>query len=279
MKVLVTGSADLPGNEVLHLLEHRGIPCLGVDAPDFDPTDADSVRRCVEDYEPDTILHFSEYPDTDKAESLPEKCACVNGFGALTVARAAVSIGAKLLFFSSSRVFPGTGSTPFAVSDPYGPQSVFGMSKVQAEDAVRSLMTRYYIVRSDWVYGTGGKDFLHPLLQDAREKKVLHVAGDQTGSPTWSRDLARAICDLIETDRYGIWHIRNEGYCSRAEFAEMVIKKAGISCRVVSVPSSELSGSPRQPLNLRLAASLPAGINPMPSVEDALDRCLAEMKF
>ena len=118
MKILVTGSSGLPGNEVVRLLKERGIPCLGVDHPEFDPADVDSVRRCVEDYAPDAILHCAGYTDADKAESLPERCAEVNGFGALTVARAAVRAGAKMLYLSSAQVFPGTGDQPFAASDP-----------------------------------------------------------------------------------------------------------------------------------------------------------------
>ena len=225
----------------------------------------------------DAILHCGGYTDADKAESLPERCAAVNGFGALTVARAAVKAGAKLLYLSSAQVFSGTGDEPFSVSDPYGPKNVFGMSKVQGEDAVRSLMTRYFIVRSDWVYGAGKKDYLRPLLKSAQEKKVLRVASDQVGSPTWARDLARVLCDLIETEKYGIWHACNEGYYSPAEFAEMAVKKSGIDCRIVPVPTSELPGSPRRPLNLRLAAELPPEIAPMPSVEDALDRYLQSL--
>ena len=277
MKVLVTGSSGLPGKEVLHLLENRGIPCLGVNTDSIDLTDSEAVRRCAEDYAPDAIVHCGGYTSADRAESLPEKCAAVNGFGTLTVARAAVSVGAKLLYLSSAQVFPGTGEDPFNVSAPYSPKNVYGMSKVQAEDAVRSLMTRYFIVRSDWFYGTGEKEYIRPLLQAAKENKALRVAGDQVGSPTWAADLARVLCDLIETEYYGIWHARNEGFCSRAEFAEMVMKKTGTNCRIVPVPISELTDLSRQPLNLRLAADLPARISPMPSVEDALDRCLREM--
>ena len=277
MKVLVTGSAGLPGNEVMRLLKERGVPCLGVDKPEFDPTDTEAVYRCVETYAPDAIIHCGGYSDADKAESLPERCAAVNGFGTLTVARAAVKAGAKMLFLSSSQVFSGAGDEPFAVSDPYGPKNVFGMSKVQGEDAVRSLMTRYFIVRSDWIYGAGRKDFIRPLMKTAQEKKVIRVAGDQFGSPTWARDLARVLCDLIVTEKYGIWHACNEGTCSRAEFAELVMKKAGIDCRIIPVPMAELTGSARRPLNCRLRVELPPEIDPLPSVEDALDRYLQSL--
>ena len=279
MKVLVTGSADLPGREVLRQLEIRGIPCAGLDTDAFDLTDTEAVRRCVESCAPDAIIHCGGCSAEDEADSLPEKCAAVNGFGTLAVARAAAGVGAKLLYLSSAQVFPGTGETPFGVSAPYGPKTVYGMSKVQAEDAVRSLLTRYFIVRSDWFYGTGEEDFIRPLLLAAKENKTLRIAGDQAGSPTWAADLARVLCDLVETESYGIWHARNEGYCSRAEFAEMALRKTGVPCRVVPVPAAELSAFPQQPLNLRLRAELPPRIAPMASVEDALDRCLSEMGF
>ena len=277
MKVLVTGSAGLPGHEVVRLLEERHIPCLGVDKPDLDLADTESVRRLIEDYAPDAVIHCAGYTDADKAETLPERCAALNGLGTLTVARAAAKAGAKMLFLSSPHVFPCVGDEPYAADAAYGPKNVFGMSKVQGEDATRSLLTRYFIVRADWIYGTGKKDFLKPLLKASMEKKSLRVSGDQFSSPTYAKDLARVICDLIMTDRYGIWQARNEGFYSRAEFASMVMKKTGNDCRIIPVPTSELPGSPRRPLNCRMKAELPADIEPMPSVEDALDRCLREM--
>ncbi len=274
MKVLVTGSASLPGVEVMRRLKARGIPCVGVDKPDFLLTDAPSVYRTVESCMPDTIVHCAGYFNADKAESLPEKCAALNGLGTLTVARAAVRVNAKLLYLSSPQVFSGAGEEPFAAADPTAPKNVFGMSKVQGEDAVRSLLTKYIIVRADWIFGEGKGDFLRPLIQAAQDRQVLRVARDQFGSPTYARDLAETICDLIEGSRFGIWHVRNEGFFSRAEFAEMVMKKAGIDCRILPVATADLPGSPRRPLNLRMTAELPAGFAPMPPVEDALDRFL-----
>lgn len=279
MKVLVTGSAGLPGNEIVRRLEERGVQCLGVDAPELDLADAESVFALVQNYAPDVIVHCAGYTDADKAESLPEQCAAMNGLGTLTMARAAVKAGAKMLYLSSPQVFPGTGNQPFAVSDAYGPKNVFGMSKVQGEDAVRSLLTRYYIVRADWIYGTGKRDFLRPLLKAAHEKKSLLVSSDQVGSPTYAKDLARLICDLIATDRYGIWHARNEGYYSRAEFASLIMKKTGNACRIIPTATADLPGSLRRPLNLRMTGELPQGFEPMPTVEDALDRCLTDMNL
>ena len=277
MKVLVTGSAGLPGHEVVRMLEDRGTPCLGVDKPDLDLADTESVRRLIEDYAPDAVIHCAGYTDSDKAETLPERCAALNGLGTLTVARAAAHCGAKMLFLSSPHVFPCVGDQPYTTSDAYGPKNVFGMSKVQGEDATRSLLTRYFIVRADWIYGNGKKDFLKPLIKAAQEKKTLRIASDQVSSPTYAKDLAKIICDLIVSEKYGIWHARNEGYYSRADFASLVMKKAGINCRILPVLTSELPGSPRRPLNCRMTGELPAGIGPMPIVEEALERCLRDM--
>lgn len=276
MKVLVTGSAGLAGSTVLRTLESRGIPCRGLDAPDFDVTKDTEVRRAVEEYVPDVIVHCPAYTDVDRAESEPETCALVNGFGALVVARAAAAMGARMLFLSSAQVFPGTGDEPAAVSDAYGPKNVFGMSMVQAEDAVRSLLTRYYIVRSGDLFG-GGKDAVRSVFRAAQDGRELKRSSDRRINPTWVKDLARVICELIATDKYGIWHVRNEGDFTPAEFARLISKKSGRSCRILPLPDAELPLHARRPLNCRLAAELPAGFEPLPSAEDALDRYLNEL--
>ena len=278
MKVLVTGSAGLPGRDVLRLLENRGVPCRGVDAPEFDPADSDNVFAVVEEYAPDVIIHCAAYTNVDKAESEPATCAGVNGFGALTLARAAVRAGAKMLLLSTAQVFSGAGDAPNAVSDPYGPKNVYGMSMVQAEDAVRSLLTRYYIVRTGGVFGNS-KDPVRSVLRAAQDGRELSFSCDRVIQPTYSKDLARVLCDLIETDSYGIWHARNEGACTPAEFAEMVEKKSGRICRILALPDAELPLHARRPFNCRLAAELPVGFEPMPAVEDALERCLAEVSY
>ncbi len=276
MKVLVTGSAGLPGRDVLRLLESRGIPCRGVDAPEFDVTDRDEVFSLAEDYAPDAIIHCASYSNVDKAESEPATCAGVNGCGALTMARAAVRIGAKMLFLSTAQVFSGAGELPNAVSDPYGPKNVYGMSMVQAEDAVRSLLTRYFIVRTGGVFGNS-KDPVRAVFHAAQDGRELTLSCDRVLQFSYSKDLARVLCDLIETDSYGIWHARSEGACTPAEFAEMVIKKSGRSCRIVPIRDADIPSHARRPLNSRLTAELPAGIAPMPSLEDALDRYLGEI--
>ena len=280
MKVLVTGYAGQLGWDTVHLLQARGIECRGVDMQDFDLTDGEAVKAYVQSYRPTAIVHCAAYTNVDKAESQPEICAAVNGMGTVNIVRAALSVGAKVVFISTDYVFPGTGDQPWKVSDDYGPRNVYGMSKVQGEDAVRSLMTRYFILRTSWVFGKNGHNFVRTMLRLGKEKKEIRVVSDQIGSPTYTKDLARVICDMLPTEKYGIYHVRNEGFISWYDFAKMIMEKAGLPCRVLPVPSSEYPTPARRPLNSRLDGSklTEAGFEPMPSVENALDRYLEEIR-
>jgi len=280
MKVLVTGFGGQLGYDVVRQLTLRGIPCKGVDVADFDLTDGDAVKAYVQEYNPDVIVHCAAYTAVDKAESEPEVCARVNAMGTTNMVRAALTVGAKLVFISTDYVFSGDGEEPFEVDSPYQPRNVYGLSKVQAETAVRSLMQRYFILRTSWVFGKNGHNFVRTMLRLGAERPEVSVVCDQIGSPTYTQDLARVICDLIPTEKYGIYHVRNEGYMSWADFARMIMDHAGLRCRVVPVPSSEYPTPARRPLNSRLSAKAleAAGIRPMPSVEDALSRYLRELK-
>lgn len=280
MKVLVTGYAGQLGYDTVRLLEARGVECRGVDMQDFDLTDGEAVRTYIQSYRPTVIVHCGGYTYVDKAESQPEICAAVNGMGTVNIVRAAISVGAKVVFISTDYVFPGTGDQPNLIDDPYGPLNVYGMSKVQGEDAVRSLMTRYFIIRTSWLFGKNGHNFVRTMLRLGAEKKEIRVVNDQIGSPTYSKDVARVICDMIPTEKYGIYHVRNEGFMSWYDFAKMIMEKAGLPCRVLPVPSSEYPTPARRPLNSRLDGSrlTEAGFESMPTVENALDRYLEEIK-
>ena len=280
MRVLVTGYAGQLGYDTIRLLEARGIEYRGVDMHDFDLTDGQAVKNYVQTYRPNAIVHCAAYTNVDKAESQPEICAAVNGMGTVNIVRAALSVGAKVVFISTDYVFPGTGDQPWKINDAYGPRNVYGMSKVQGEDAVRSLMTRYFILRTSWVFGKNGHNFVRTMIRLGKEKKEIRVVDDQIGSPTYTRDLARVICDMLPTEKYGIYHVRNEGFVSWFQFAKMIMEKTGLPCRVLPVPSSEYPTPARRPLNSRLDGSglAEAGFEPMPTVEDALDRYLNEIR-
>ena len=280
MKVLETGYAGQLGWDTVRLLEERGIECRGVDVQDFDLNDAGAVREYVRAYHPTAIVHCAAYTNVDKAESEPEHCAAVNGMGTMNVARAALGVGAKVVFISTDYVFPGTGTEPWKEDDRYGPLNVYGMSKVQGEDAVRSLTTRYFILRTSWVFGKNGRNFVRTMMRLGNEKKEIRVVNDQIGSPTYTKDLARVICDMLPTEKYGIYHVRNEGFLSWYDFARMIMDKAGLPCRVLPVSSAEYPTAAWRPLNSRLDGSklVEAGFGPMPTVEDALERYLQELR-
>lgn len=280
MKVLVTGYAGQLGWDTVRQLQARGIECRGVDMQDFDLTDGQAVKDYIQVYRPSAIVHCAAYTNVDKAESQPEICAAINGMGTVNLVRAALSVGAKVVFISTDYVFSGVGDQPWKIDDSYGPLNVYGMSKVQGEDAVRSLMTRYFILRTSWVFGKNGSNFVRTMLRLGQEKKEIRVVSDQIGSPTYTRDLARVICDMLPTEKYGIYHVRNEGFVSWYDFAKMIMEKAGLPCRVLPVPSSEYPTPAKRPLNSRLDGSrlVECGFEPMPSVESALDRYLQEIR-
>ena len=274
MKVLVTGVNGQLGWDVVRLLEERKVPCRGVDVQDFDLTDAAAVKAAVREYMPDVIVHCAAYTAVDKAESEPEVCARVNGDGTLNVVRAALSVGAKLVYISTDYVFSGDGEEPWTEDSPYNPRNVYGLSKAQGEIAVRSLMKRYFLLRTSWVFGLHGKNFVKTMIRLGKEKSEIRVVDDQIGSPTYTADLARVICDMIPTEKYGIYHVCNEGYMSWAGFARLIMAERGLRCSVIPVPTSGYPTPARRPLNSRMSTRRlrESGFGPMPTVENALSR-------
>ncbi len=274
MKILVTGATGMLGQDVLRVLREQRHECLGVGSADFDLQDMAAVRAAVTAFSPDAIVHCAAYTAVDKAESEPACCASVNGLGTLNIARAALAVDARLLHVSTDYVFDGSGETPWEEYDLPRPLNVYGLSKLQAEEAVRSLVPKHFILRTSWVFGHGGGNFVETIRRLGKEKSSISVVDDQIGSPTYSVDLARLIAQMIVTDRYGTYHGTNEGFCSFAEFARMILRAEGSRCRVNPIPSSQYPSAARRPLNSRLSKrSLDeGGFSRLPIWEDALRR-------
>lgn len=280
MRVLVTGCAGQLGFDCVKRLRELRIDCLGVDRQEFDLTDEQAVTAFVSAYRPDAILHCAAYTAVDRAEDEPQAAAAVNGMGTLNMVRAAMAVDAKLLYVSTDYVFRGEGEAPYEADDPIEPGNVYGLSKAQGEQAVRQLMHRYFIVRTAWVFGLNGANFVRTMLRLGAERKELTVVNDQFGSPTYTRDLAVLLCDLIRTDEYGTYHATNEGFCSWADFADEIMRQSGLPCRIRPIPSSEYPTKARRPFNSRLSkASLDgAGMKRLPPWQDALHRYLEELR-
>ena len=282
MKILVTGVGGQLGYDVCRRLTQLGIEHKGVDVQDFDLTNADAVMDAVRAYAPDAIIHCAAYTNVEKAESMPEVCADVNGMGTLNMVRAAQAVQAKLMYISTDYVFEGTGDQAYEVNDPIAPQSVYGLTKAQGEEAVLSLMQRYFIVRISWVFGENGHNFVRTMLRLGAEKKEITVVDDQIGSPTYTADLAVLLCDMIQTEKYGVYHATNEGgYISWYDFTKEIYRQAGYKTEVLPVSTEEygLSKAAR-PFNSRLDKSklVEAGFTPLPTWQDALSRYLKEIE-
>jgi dTDP-4-dehydrorhamnose reductase len=232
MRILVTGAAGRLGARLVKVLEARGHIVTGADVVgegvvNLDVTDFAATQAFVSDLRPDIILHPAAWTDVDGCARDPEKAIIVNGFGAQHIAVAAASVQAPVLYVSSNEVFDGKSGRPYREYDETHPTNPYAYSKWVGERAVMSLNPRHYIVRTSWLFAHGGKNFIQAILNAAAAGKRLRVVTSEVANPTYNDDLADAIAALIETGRYGIYHLVNEGACSRYTFARYALDKAG----------------------------------------------------
>lgn len=276
MKILVTGAGGQLGYDVCKVLEARGIDHLGVDIRDFDITDAGVTRERIQEYAPGAVIHCSAYTAVDRAEDEPEKCRAINAGGTRNIAEVCRDIGAKMLYISTDYVFPGIGERFYEPEDPTGPLSVYGRTKLEGEQAVQELVERHFIVRTSWVFGKNGNNFVKTMLRLAETKREVSVVCDQIGSPTYTADLAPLLCDMVATERYGVYHATNEGVCSWAEFAREVFRVAGVDVGVRAIPTEEYPTRAVRPLNSRLGKGKleTEGFGRLPGWREALERYL-----
>lgn len=279
MKILVTGAKGQLGFDVVRELSTRGAEAVAADFGDFDITNRADTLRFIGRVNPEAVIHCAAYTAVDKAEDEPFLCAAVNFEGSLNVADACERAGAKLLVIGTDYVFGGEGSEPYETSDPKHALNVYGKTKLMGELAAAGRCSKCFIVRTSWVFGRNGGNFVKTMLRLGAEKERITVVGDQVGSPTYTADLARLLCDMAETDRYGVYHAANEGFCSWAEFAAEIMKRAGLPAKIVPIPSAEYKTKAVRPLNSRLSKrSLDdACFRRLPPWPDALGRFLEEM--
>lgn len=280
MKVLVTGFAGQLGHDVAAELADRGISCVAADKADFDLTNCESVKGFVRACNPDVIIHCAAYTAVDKAEEDSATCYNVNINGTRYICDAASENQAKIIYISTDYVFDGDKSEPYEVDDITSPQSVYGTTKLQGEHVVRNSTAKHFIVRTAWVFGANGNNFVKTMLRLGAERDTLNVVCDQYGSPTYTKDLARLLCDMALSDKYGTYHATNEGFCSWADFACEIMHKAGLNARIVPIPSSDYPAKAKRPMNSRLSKQnlIENGFSPLPDWQDALSRYLEEIQ-
>lgn len=260
MKVLLTGCGGQLGREVARLLApgNYDAECLGSAALDI--TDREKVLAAVARLSPGVIINCAAYTRVDDAEKERDRAFAVNRDGPANLAEAAFQEGARLVHISTDFVFDGEKTTPYEETDPTGPLGVYGASKLAGEEEIARRLKEHVIVRTSWLYGEEGKNFVHTILNLAKEREELRVVNDQTGSPTWTRDLAGALQSILgrisggaDADVWGIYNYADEGAVSWHGFASAIIEEASalgapLKCRsVVGIPGSEYPTPARRP--------------------------------
>jgi dTDP-4-dehydrorhamnose reductase len=262
----VVGAGGMLGQDVMRLL---GDDSAGLTRAELDITDARAVREAVAETSPDVVLNCAAYTNVDGAESEPDDALRVNGDAAGIVAAAAPAV----LYVSSDYVFDGTSAEPYLESDPTNPVSSYGRSKLAGEQATAAANPRHFIVRSSWLFGAGGKNFVDTMLRVGRENDEARVVADQVGSPTYTGHLARALIEIASGEEYGIHHAAAAGRCSWFDLASAAFERAGVDCRLEPITTAEyplpakrpafsVLGTEREPL--------------LPPWQEGLDAYLAE---
>lgn len=279
MKVLVTGASGQLGFDCVKELERRHIAVRGVNSKDFPLTDFAVMQQYLLDYKPDVVIHCAAYTAVDKAEEEAAACEAVNVIGTRNLAKLCHEIDAKLLYISTDYVFAGDGDKFYEPQDEKKPQNVYGLSKLKGEQAVAAELEKYFIVRISWVFGINGKNFIRTMLNLSKTHTELNVVNDQIGSPTYTSDLAVLLADIIQSDKYGIYHATNEGTCSWADFAREIFKQARKAVKVNDVPATAYPTKAKRPYNSRLSKACldKAGFKRLPAWQDAVKRYLQEL--
>ena len=299
MRVFVTGVNGQLGHDVMNELYKRGYEATGSDIADtyvgindfspvttmpyvkLDITDTEEVNRVIANY--DAVIHCAAWTAVDMAEDddKVELVRNVNAHGTENIAKACRNIDAKMIYISTDYVFDGQGTKPWSPDcNDYKPLNVYGQTKLEGELAVSSILDKYFIVRIAWVFGLNGKNFIKTMINVGKSHDAVRVVNDQIGTPTYTLDLSRLLVDMIETDKYGYYHVTNEGgYISWYDFTKEIYRQYGLNTKVIPVTTEEYGLSKaKRPFNSRLDKSklIEKGFKPLPTWQDALKRYLEE---
>ncbi|HEC33139.1 MAG TPA: dTDP-4-dehydrorhamnose reductase [Chloroflexi bacterium] len=270
MRVFITGCKGQLGRALYAALPAEIL--AGCDLPDLDITDQAAITAAIADFAPDVVIHAAAWTDVDGCARDPERAYRVNALGTQNVALACAQADAAMVYISTNEVFSGEAREPYREWDPPHPINPYGRSKAAGEWLVRHLLTRFYIVRTAWLYAPGGRNFPHRILQLADERSRLQVVTDEVGNPTYAPDLAAALAALIRTEAYGVYHLTNTGYCSRYDFAREILRLGGrenMSVEPITLADFQRASTPPRfaPLANTAAAALGITLRPW---QDAL---------
>jgi dTDP-4-dehydrorhamnose reductase len=275
MKILVFGAGGMLGRDVARAAEFANHEVVALSRAQVDITDPGAVAEAVMGVAPGAVLNCAAYTDVDGAEGHEAEARRVNAEGAGNVAAAAAAAGAAVVHPSTDYVFDGSKPEPYFESDEPRPLSAYGRSKLAGEAETVAANSRHYVVRSSWLFGTGGRNFVETMLSLAREQGRAVVVRDQVGSPTYTGHLAAGLVRLLDTSAFGLHHMAGAGECSWYEFALEIFEQAGVDCHVVSCTAEEFSRPAPRPAHSVLATEIEGTIQ-LPHWRDGLRSYLAE---
>lgn len=259
IKILITGVKGQLGSQIMHMVssgkselgeissQYRSAKVVGVGMGDLDITNLNAVQNYVYKLMPDVIINAAAYTNVDACESNEDIAFKVNALGARNLALAAEKVNAKIIHISTDYVFKGDVNVPYREYDIANPVSVYGKSKLAGENFVRELSSRYFIVRTSWLYGYNGNNFVKTILKAAKEKGHLDVVNDQRGNPTNAEDLSHHILKIALSEEYGTYHCTGTGECSWYDFACKIIEYTDIKCTVSQMTSNQLTRLAERP--------------------------------
>lgn len=304
MKIFVTGVSGQLGHDVMNELSKRGHEGVGSGAASkysgiddstnvtrmpyvqMDITNAELVEKVLLGESPDVVVHCAAWTAVDMAEEEDkiDKVRAINASGTENIAKVCKKLGCKMIYLSTDYVFDGQGTKPWVPEcKEYKPLNVYGKTKLEGEFAVSNNLVKYFIVRIAWVFGKNGNNFIKTMLNVGKKHDTVRVVNDQIGTPTYTFDLARLLVDMLETDKYGYYHVTNEGgYISWYDFACEIFKQAGYTTKVLPVSTEEYGLSKAvRPFNSRLDKGklIENGFTPLPTWQDALSRYLNEIEY
>ncbi|MBN1255866.1 MAG: dTDP-4-dehydrorhamnose reductase [Deltaproteobacteria bacterium] len=247
-RVLIIGAQGMLGHD-LHKVFTEGDDVIGLDIENVDITRQGATRKTIKDISPAVVINAAGFTDVDGCEKKINKAFAVNGTGSRNVAKACRDNGAKLIYISTDYIFDGEKGNPYREDDFPNPLNIYGESKLTGERYIEELLDDYLIVRTQWLYGQYGRNFVETILALAAERDSIEVVQDQVGSPTYTADLSKAIAALVAKDLRGTFHVSNSGYCSWYDFALEILRIAGITgVEVVPVSTAALNRPAKRPL-------------------------------
>lgn len=271
MRIIVTGAKGRLGRDLVHVLG-KSHEVFGLSRTELDVADLNQCKLAFRNYRPDAVVHAAAYTAVDRAEEDADQAYLVNAYGTRNVAVACRQLDVKVCYISTDYVFDGRATSPYSEYDPPNPQSVYGKSKRAGELLLSSISNQYFIVRTSWLYGSHGNNFVKTILKLIRKQESVQVVHDQIGSPTYTVDLCRFVNELVPTDYFGMYHASNSGFCSRYELAQAILEISQSPARLLPCTSAEMSRpAPRpsysvlDPMSMRVR-----GFPPMRHWRDAL---------